>query len=274
MKKKLMCNIFSNNKGSFNNNTLINKNQQEKQQHKQNNQQERDSFNSYLKSKFDSKTKSPEKEVYRRDEEMGNTMNQATSTTKPSNTAQATNKMNSTTNSDFKYEKTSPPPPPPPLEQQPSTQQLNSANLIKLEQITNELTKLEEQVNEFQGKKSDKKFLFLEELLTRCLLMLDEVERSETDEQFNLKRKKMINFAHQLSDKLENKASSSSFNSNLYSTTNDININNNNDNRSSSDINNGQFQNNKDSLTNTQHQKQNLEKVEKDSNLNNLNDNS
>lgn len=53
----------------------------------------------------------------------------------------------------------------------------------------------------FGGQKNDKTFLKLDELLTRCVLKLDEIDRG--DEQVNQTRKKLINFAHQLADRLD-----------------------------------------------------------------------
>ena len=75
----------------------------------------------------------------------------------------------------------------------------------KCEDVQNELNELEKEVNEFNGKKNDKLYLKLEELLTRCLLRLDEIDRG--DERINQMRKKLINFVHELTDKLERLAS-------------------------------------------------------------------
>ena len=71
----------------------------------------------------------------------------------------------------------------------------------KCEDVLHELTKLEKEVGEFVGKKTDKKYLRLEELLTRCLLQLDEIDRS--DDKINQIRRKLINYTNLLADKLE-----------------------------------------------------------------------
>ena len=53
----------------------------------------------------------------------------------------------------------------------------------------------------FGGLKNDKLFLKIDELITRSLLKLDEIDRG--DEQVNQTRKKLINYAHKLSDRLD-----------------------------------------------------------------------
>lgn len=73
----------------------------------------------------------------------------------------------------------------------------------KCDEILDELKRYEKDVYEFGGKKGDKAYLKLEELLTRCLLKLDAIERGED-------RKRLINFTHVLSDKLEEIASKNS----------------------------------------------------------------
>ena len=71
----------------------------------------------------------------------------------------------------------------------------------KCKDILDELSILEKDVECFGGIKNDKAYLKLEELLTRCLLKLDEIDRG--DEQINLNRKNMINYTHTLTEKLE-----------------------------------------------------------------------
>jgi hypothetical protein len=103
------------------------------------------------------------------------------------------------------------------LDQTPnSASTLSKSSLEKCQDISIELNNLEKEILKFEGKKNDKLFLKLEELVTRCLLKLDEIERG--DEQLNQLRKSLINFSHQLSDKLEVKA-------NANQTTNNIKIN-------------------------------------------------
>ena len=60
----------------------------------------------------------------------------------------------------------------------------------KCNEMLTELSKLEKEVENFAGLKNDKSFLKLVELLTRCLLKLDEIDRG--DEQINLNRKKFV----------------------------------------------------------------------------------
>lgn len=48
--------------------------------------------------------------------------------------------------------------------------------LAKVQQIVNRVAKLEQEVKCFDGKKNDKKYLLLEELLTKELLALDSVD--------------------------------------------------------------------------------------------------
>lgn len=48
--------------------------------------------------------------------------------------------------------------------------------LIKVQRIVDRVDKLEEEVKLFNGKKTDKKYLLLEELLTKELLALDSVD--------------------------------------------------------------------------------------------------
>jgi hypothetical protein len=94
----------------------------------------------------------------------------------------------------------------------------------KCQNISDELNNLEKEVEKFDGKKGDKIYLKLEEFLTRCLLKLDEIERG--DEQINQTRKRLINFANGLTDKLDLKAISSG---KSIDDNNDLKNENNND---------------------------------------------
>ena len=93
-------------------------------------------------------------------------------------------------------------------EQQQSEQQSSKPQQVivkspheKCKDILDELSNLEKDVESFDGVKNDKAYLKLEELLTRCLLKLDEIDRG--DEQINMNRKNLINFTHTLTEKLE-----------------------------------------------------------------------
>ena len=110
--------------------------------------------------------------------------------------------------SDFIVPKRSPP------RTQPTTNQatvMKSAE-EKCNEIGSELENLEKDVNNFKELKTDKSYLKLDELLTRCLLKLDALERD--DEKVNQLRRKLINYANQLSDRLETIASNNGNNNN------------------------------------------------------------
>lgn len=77
----------------------------------------------------------------------------------------------------------------------------------KCDEIADELNRLQEEVHRFNGQKYDKDFLKLDELLTRCLLKLDEIDRS--DENVNQQRKTLISFTHELTEHLESKCQTS-----------------------------------------------------------------
>lgn len=89
-----------------------------------------------------------------------------------------------------------------------SVSQVNKIAQQKCDDVLNELNRLEKDVEGFAGVKNDKVYIKLEELLTRCLLRLDEIDRGE--ETINQNRKKLINFTHKLSDKLEEIATGNS----------------------------------------------------------------
>ncbi len=79
--------------------------------------------------------------------------------------------------------------------------------LERLEEISARLDELDKDVNSYKNgtNKKDKRFLQLEEYLTRCLLNLDEIERG--DERINDQRKKLINFTQKIIEKLDAKLS-------------------------------------------------------------------
>ncbi|XP_056147616.1 BAG family molecular chaperone regulator 3 [Lampris incognitus] len=66
--------------------------------------------------------------------------------------------------------------PPVKVEDQQAGQCPSHPGLIKVQQITERVAKLEQEVKSFEGKKNDKKYLLLEELLTKELLALDSVD--------------------------------------------------------------------------------------------------
>lgn len=66
-------------------------------------------------------------------------------------------------------------PPAPPLPEAPKVEPVHPG-LAKVEQIIERVAKLEQEVKCFYGKKNDKKYLLLEELLTKELLALDSVD--------------------------------------------------------------------------------------------------
>lgn len=78
---------------------------------------------------------------------------------------------------------------------------------VKCDEIGNELHKLQHDVHTFAGQKGDKAYLSLDEMLTRCLLKLDEIDRSDDD--VNQQRKNLISFTHELADELEKKSAQS-----------------------------------------------------------------
>jgi hypothetical protein len=94
---------------------------------------------------------------------------------------------------------------------QPQQQNLPKTSQDKCEEVLQELNVLEKEVENFNGKRNDKQFLKIDEYLTRCLLKLDEMERS--DEKLNQIRKRLIKFTTLLTDKLEAKVSENKTNS-------------------------------------------------------------
>lgn len=66
--------------------------------------------------------------------------------------------------------------PPAKVEAEETAQCPSHPGLVKVQQIVERVAKLEEKVKCFNGKKNDKKYLLLEELLTKELLALDSVD--------------------------------------------------------------------------------------------------
>lgn len=66
--------------------------------------------------------------------------------------------------------------PPSKVEEQPVGQCPSHPGLAKVEQIVERVAKLQQEVKNFNGKKNDKRYLLLEELLTKELLALDSVD--------------------------------------------------------------------------------------------------
>ena len=81
---------------------------------------------------------------------------------------------------------------------------------VKCDEIGNELHKLQHEVHTFVGHKNDRAYLQLDEMLTRCLLKLDEIDRNNND--VNQQRKNLISFTHELADELEKKCQTSAEN--------------------------------------------------------------
>lgn len=73
----------------------------------------------------------------------------------------------------------------------------------KLDDILTKIEEIEKDVNAFSGKKGDKEYRKLDELLVRCLLELDEIERG--DDNINQQRRKLIHRTQAVGDKLEAK---------------------------------------------------------------------
>lgn len=66
--------------------------------------------------------------------------------------------------------------PPPKEENEPAAQCPSHPGLAKVQKIVERVEKLEQEVRFFDGKKNDKRYLLLEELLTKELLALDSVD--------------------------------------------------------------------------------------------------
>lgn len=97
-------------------------------------------------------------------------------------------------------------PAPAPAAGQPGPQPLSdNPGLAKVQQVMSRVLLLQEDVDEFVGKKTDKSYRCLEELLTKELLELDSVE---TQGQDNVRqaRKEAVQRIQAILDQLEKKA--------------------------------------------------------------------
>lgn len=123
-----------------------------------------------------------------------------------SNGASKHSKMNT---SDFKTEaRTTPPAEQPRSEPKPKPQPVTKSAKTpqqKCEEVKSELESIEKEVESFSGVKNDRTYRRLEELLTRCLLKLDEIEKG--DDSFNQFRKGLINYANRIGEILDSKGS-------------------------------------------------------------------
>lgn len=59
------------------------------------------------------------------------------------------------------------------MDSAPSEDKMADENLKKIESIVSEADKIKDRVNSFTGKKSDKEYKYLEEMLNRSILKLD-----------------------------------------------------------------------------------------------------
>lgn len=81
----------------------------------------------------------------------------------------------------------------------------DNPGLAKVQQVMARVLLLQEDVDEFVGKKSDKSYRCLEELLTKELLELDSVE-TQGQETVRLSRKEAVQRIQAILDRLEKKA--------------------------------------------------------------------
>jgi len=88
--------------------------------------------------------------------------------------------------------------------QQVPHQEPKPSPLKVIEDIYNEVESLHKEVNEFSGEYQDKQYRYLDEMLTRCMIKLDNVD-TEGDEQIRQARKRAINAVHQCVSLLENR---------------------------------------------------------------------
>lgn len=93
-----------------------------------------------------------------------------------------------------------------PAQGQPTPQPLSdNPSLAKVQQVMVRVQLLQEDVDEFVGKKSDKSYRCLEELLTKELLELDSVE-TQGQENVRQARKEAVQRIQAILDQLEKKA--------------------------------------------------------------------
>lgn len=88
-------------------------------------------------------------------------------------------------------------PGPPPVSQNPS--------LARVQEVMARVLLLQEDVDEFVGKKTDRNYRYLEELLTKELLVLDSVE-TQGQENLRQARKEAVQRIQAILDQLERKA--------------------------------------------------------------------
>lgn len=81
----------------------------------------------------------------------------------------------------------------------------DSPGLARVHQIMVRVLPLQENVDEFVGKKTDKTYRYLEELLTKELLALDSVE-TQGQEAIRQARKEAVQRIQEILDRLEKKA--------------------------------------------------------------------
>lgn len=81
----------------------------------------------------------------------------------------------------------------------------NIPSLAKVQQVMARVQLLQEDVDEFVGKKADKSYRCLEELLTKELLVLDSVE-TQGQENVRQARKEAVQRIQAILDQLEKKA--------------------------------------------------------------------
>lgn len=65
------------------------------------------------------------------------------------------------------------------MDSAPSEDKMADENLKKIESIVIEADKIKDRVNSFTGKKSDKEYKYLEEMLNRSILKLDGIEAGD-----------------------------------------------------------------------------------------------
>ncbi|MCI4381318.1 hypothetical protein PGIGA_G00250300 [Pangasianodon gigas] len=100
------------------------------------------------------------------------------------------------------HQQRDPPPPPPSAPQPPSSE---NPGLARVQEVLARVHLLQEDVDEFVGKKTDKSYRCLEELLTKELLVLDSVETNGQDA-VRSARKEAVQKIQAILDRLENKA--------------------------------------------------------------------
>lgn len=67
------------------------------------------------------------------------------------------------------------------MDSAPSESKVHEENLKKIERIVEEADHIKDRVNSFTGKKSDKEYKYLEEMLNRSILKLDGIEAGDNE---------------------------------------------------------------------------------------------